>query len=147
MYPEQEYEGVLPLLTLELWAPCKARWMWAGAVIFASATCSLKFAKASAATLLQQEKNNSPDLQRERVNIYGFICTATWPPTSSSRYQQSWCPGRCPGRCLPRRDAAAAGEEHSADEYKKRVNITSFICKEARYPSRRCAFEELETWP
>jgi hypothetical protein len=39
-------------------------------------TCSLQFAKAgSAATLSQQEKNNSADLQRGSVNITGFICT------------------------------------------------------------------------
>jgi hypothetical protein len=39
-------------------------------------TCSLQFTKAgSAATLSQQEKNNSADLQRGRVNITGFICT------------------------------------------------------------------------
>jgi hypothetical protein len=60
---------ILPLLPLELWAPYKKRWVWAGAVIFASATCSLQFAKASAATLSQQQKNNSADLQRGRVNI------------------------------------------------------------------------------
>jgi hypothetical protein len=40
------------------------------------ATYSLQFAKANAATLLQQEKSNSEDLQRGRVNISGFICTA-----------------------------------------------------------------------
>jgi hypothetical protein len=28
--------------------------------------------------------------------------------------------------------AAASGEEHSADEQRSRVNITSFICTEAR---------------
>jgi hypothetical protein len=34
----------------------------------------LQFAKAfSAATLTQQEKNNSADVQRGRVNITGFI--------------------------------------------------------------------------
>jgi hypothetical protein len=59
----------------EPWAPCKARWVWAGAVIFASATCSLQFAKASTATLFQQKKNNSADVQRGRVNISGFIYT------------------------------------------------------------------------
>jgi hypothetical protein len=32
----------------------------------------LQFAKASAATLSQQEKNNSADLQPGRVNIYGL---------------------------------------------------------------------------
>jgi hypothetical protein len=55
VYPEQENKVILPLLPLELWAPCKARWMWAGAVILASATRSLQFAKASVATLSQQE--------------------------------------------------------------------------------------------
>jgi hypothetical protein len=50
---------ILHLLSLDLWAPFKARWVWAGAVIFASATCSLQFAKASAATLSQQEKGDS----------------------------------------------------------------------------------------
>jgi hypothetical protein len=34
----------------------------------------LQFAKASAATLSQQEKNNSADVQRGRANISGFIC-------------------------------------------------------------------------
>jgi hypothetical protein len=63
------------LLSFELWAPCKARWVWAGALIFASATCSLQFAKASAATLSQQEKNDSADVQRGRVNISGFLGT------------------------------------------------------------------------
>jgi hypothetical protein len=29
---------ILLLKPLELWAPCKARWVWAGAVIFPSAT-------------------------------------------------------------------------------------------------------------
>jgi hypothetical protein len=67
-------EVILHLLPKELWAPCKARWVWAGAVIFASATCSLQFAKASAATLLQQEKNDSADVQRGRLNISYFIC-------------------------------------------------------------------------
>jgi hypothetical protein len=52
----------------------KERSVWAGAVIFASATCSLQFAKASAATLLQQEKNDSADLQRGRLNMSSFIC-------------------------------------------------------------------------
>jgi hypothetical protein len=67
-------EVILHLLPKELWAPCKARWVWAGAVIFASATCSLQFAKASAATLLQQEKNDLADVQRGRLNISYFIC-------------------------------------------------------------------------
>jgi hypothetical protein len=75
MYPERENKVTLPLLPLGILAPCKARWMWAGTVISASATCSLQFAKASAAKLSQQEKNNSTDVQRGRVNISGFICT------------------------------------------------------------------------
>jgi hypothetical protein len=74
-YSEQENEVALPLLPLEPWAPCKARFVRAGAVIFASAKCSLQFAKASAATLLQQEKINSADVQRGRVHTSGFICT------------------------------------------------------------------------
>jgi hypothetical protein len=72
---EQENEVILPLLPLELWVLCKARWVWAGAVIFVSATCPLQFAKASAATLSQQEKNDKVDVQRDRINISGFICT------------------------------------------------------------------------
>jgi hypothetical protein len=35
----------------------------------------LQLAKASATTLSQQEKNNSADVQRERVNVSGFIFT------------------------------------------------------------------------
>jgi hypothetical protein len=73
-YPEQEKNVILPLLPFEILAPCKERWVWAGAVIFASASCSLQFAKASAATLSQQEKSISADLQRGGVNISGFIC-------------------------------------------------------------------------
>jgi hypothetical protein len=38
--------------------------------IFSSATCLLQFAKASAATLSQQEKNDSAYLQRGEVYIY-----------------------------------------------------------------------------
>jgi hypothetical protein len=41
-----------------------------GREIFASATCQLKFAKAS-----DQEKNDTADVQRGRVNISGFIGT------------------------------------------------------------------------
>jgi hypothetical protein len=48
-----------------------------GREIFVSATCPLQFAKASAATLSQQEKNNSADVQRGKVNISGFICKVT----------------------------------------------------------------------
>jgi hypothetical protein len=51
---------VLPLRTLELWAPYKARREWAGPV-----AKYLQFAKAgSAATLPQQEKKNFADVQR-----------------------------------------------------------------------------------
>jgi hypothetical protein len=53
MYPERENTAILHLLPLELLAPCKERWVWAGAVIFASATYSMQFAKASSATLPQ----------------------------------------------------------------------------------------------
>jgi hypothetical protein len=47
--------------------------LWAGAVKFASAMCSLQFAKASAATLPQLEMNNLADVQRGSENIPGFI--------------------------------------------------------------------------
>jgi hypothetical protein len=46
-----------------------------GREIFASATRSLQFAEASAATLSQQEKNDTADVQRGRANISGFIGT------------------------------------------------------------------------
>jgi hypothetical protein len=48
-----------------------------GREIFASATCQLQFAKASAATLPQQEKNETADVQRGRLNISGFIGTVS----------------------------------------------------------------------
>jgi hypothetical protein len=88
VHPEQENYVILPLLPLELWAPCKARWVWVGAVIFASATCSLQFAKASAATLSQQEKNDSTDLQRVRVNISSFICTVAGPSSRRNTFDE-----------------------------------------------------------
>jgi hypothetical protein len=44
--------------------------------MLASATCPSKLAKASAATLSQQEKNETAYLQRGRVNISGFVGTA-----------------------------------------------------------------------
>jgi hypothetical protein len=74
VYPKREIKAILSLLSLELRAPCKARLVW-GREIFASATCSLQFAKASAAMLSQQEENNSEDVQRGGVNISGFIGT------------------------------------------------------------------------
>jgi hypothetical protein len=44
--------------------------------MYALDTCALLFAKAgSAATLSQQEKNNSEDVRRGRVHITGFIYT------------------------------------------------------------------------
>jgi len=54
-----------------------------GRETFASATCSLRLAKASAATLSknkasaatlsQQEENDSADVKRDGVNISGFL--------------------------------------------------------------------------
>jgi hypothetical protein len=58
VYPERENKVTLPLLPLEIWAPCKVRWVWADAVIISSTTCPLQFTKVSAATLPQQEKKN-----------------------------------------------------------------------------------------
>jgi hypothetical protein len=46
-----------------------------GREIFASATCQFQFAKASAAALPQQEKNDTADVQRGSENISGFIGT------------------------------------------------------------------------
>ena len=46
-----------------------------GREIFASAKCQLQFAKASAATLPQQEKNDTEDLKRGRAHISDFIGT------------------------------------------------------------------------
>jgi hypothetical protein len=74
-YPEQENEVILLLLPHEPLAPRKERSVRAGAVIFALATCSLQFAKASATTLLQQEKSDLVDVQRGRLNISNFTCT------------------------------------------------------------------------
>jgi hypothetical protein len=42
---------------------------------FASATCPLQFAKVSDAALSQQEKNDTADVHRGRVNISSFIDT------------------------------------------------------------------------
>jgi hypothetical protein len=41
--------------------------------MFTPATCQLQFAKASAATLSQQEQNGTADAQRGKVHISGFI--------------------------------------------------------------------------
>jgi hypothetical protein len=41
--------------------------------MFASTKCSLELAKASAATLPQQEENDSADVQQGRVHISGFV--------------------------------------------------------------------------
>jgi hypothetical protein len=47
-----------------------------GCEIFVVARCSLQFAKAgSDAAMSQQEKNNSADIQRDRINVTGFIYT------------------------------------------------------------------------
>jgi len=70
-----ESRGFMTSTFLELWAPCKARWLCAGV-----ATKQLVQA-GSAATLPQQENTNSEDLQRGRVYISGFICAvASKPP-------------------------------------------------------------------
>jgi len=45
-----------------------------GREIYVLATCLLQFTKAgSAATLSQQEKSNSADVPRSRVNITSFV--------------------------------------------------------------------------
>jgi hypothetical protein len=77
VYSERENKAVLSLQHLELWAPCKARWVWVGAVAkYLFWPCSLQFTKAgSAATLPQEEKKNSANEKWGRVNITGFICT------------------------------------------------------------------------
>jgi hypothetical protein len=67
---QTEKQSDLTALTSRDRAPCKARWVWAGEVIIASVTCSLQFAKASASTLSQQEKNNSADVQRGLLSRY-----------------------------------------------------------------------------
>jgi hypothetical protein len=59
-----------------------------GREIFASATCSLQFAKASAAMLPQQEKNNSEDVQRGRANISGFICPVASKPSRRRTFDE-----------------------------------------------------------
>jgi hypothetical protein len=66
---------ILPPVPLKLWAPHKARWVWAGAVIIASATSALQIAKASVATLSEQKKKNSADLQQGRANMSDFTYT------------------------------------------------------------------------
>jgi hypothetical protein len=56
--------------------------VWAGSIAnyLFLATCQLQFAKASATTLPQQEKNDTADVQRRRVHMSGFIGTvASWP--------------------------------------------------------------------
>jgi hypothetical protein len=56
-----------------------------GRETLSSATCQLQFAKASAATLSQQEKNDMADVQRGRTNISGFTGTvASWPSRRST---------------------------------------------------------------
>jgi hypothetical protein len=47
-----------------------------GREVFVLATCSRQFAKASStATLPQQKKNSSADVQRKWKDITGFICS------------------------------------------------------------------------
>jgi hypothetical protein len=47
--------------------------VWAVAVMFSSATCSLQFAKASAATLSQQDEDNSANLVRKSKHIRLYL--------------------------------------------------------------------------
>jgi hypothetical protein len=57
-----------------VWAPYKAREVWAGALQLAKASAAtLSKNKASAATLSQQEENDSADVQRGGVHISGFL--------------------------------------------------------------------------
>ena len=59
-----------------------------GREILASATCSLKFAKASAATLPQQEKNDTADVQRGRVKTSGFIGKVASQPSRRCTFDE-----------------------------------------------------------
>ena len=89
-----------------------------GPEIFSSAMCPLQFAKASAATLPQQEKIDSADVQRDRVNISGFIGTvASWPSRRCTFDKLGFAAGAPPltqvrtvGACgtIPRRGPPAA---------------------------------------
>jgi hypothetical protein len=75
--------------TPTLLAPCKALSVGGcGREIFASAMCQLQFAKVSAATLSQQENNNSADLQRDRANISGFIGTVASYPSRRRTFDE-----------------------------------------------------------
>jgi hypothetical protein len=54
-----------------------------GREIFASATCQLQFAKASAATLSQQEENDTADVQRGKsifIRLYRYNGKLTLAP-------------------------------------------------------------------
>ena len=77
VYPERENEVVLPLRPLEFWGTVQSTLCAGGCCreIFSPAMCSLQFAKASAAILRQQKKNDSADVQRGRLNISNLICT------------------------------------------------------------------------
>jgi hypothetical protein len=48
----------------------------------------LQFAKASAATLSQLEKNDTADLQRRRVYISGFIGTVASQPSRRCTFDE-----------------------------------------------------------
>ena len=64
------------LTSFELWVGTMQSTLGVGGCgheSFSSATSSLQLAKASAAALSQQEKIDSADVQRGRVNISGFL--------------------------------------------------------------------------
>jgi hypothetical protein len=68
VYPEGKNHVGLQLKPLALWAPCKARWVWVGAVPkYFLATCLSQFAKA--ATLSQQEKNNTAVVKKYELTL------------------------------------------------------------------------------
>jgi hypothetical protein len=74
VYPERENLVILPLHPLELWSPCKARWVWAGAVakyFFGHVLVAIRQGQRRDAAATGE--NDSVDVQRGRVNISGFI--------------------------------------------------------------------------
>jgi hypothetical protein len=73
VYPEQENTVILPLLSLKILAPCKARWVWAGAVIFASVTFSLQFARGQrrdAITTGKEQLGRCVARKRKYIRLY-----------------------------------------------------------------------------
>jgi hypothetical protein len=59
-----------------------------------SATCSLQFAKASAATLLQQEKNNSADVQRGKSKYIWLYLYSGKLIVAATYLRRVWVDGR-----------------------------------------------------